>query len=447
MALLPNTPFTDGQDWTAAYANQAFAQVFDDQTQYLGHQARLTDDSLSNAAGNIKDRLAAIEAPLKVSVASGLTLTYTAGSIRLPSGAVAALASGLIAVANNATSFVWVNASGVVETGLVPPAIRLLLARVVTVGGVVSSLEDSRSLTLRAVAPVAGSIKVFGGSNVADKTCTNNEAFDDGFYYYRDFIVPAGVSITVDKYAKIVCSGKIDIAGTITVSQATQGATGLSTGCVATLNLGGGSGTGIGAGSGSSGTGGSSNSYAVQPHGSGGGGGIMSGTGSGQFSKGGNGGGGLWLEASGTISVSGSIIAKGTNATIGVVLTGTLMLSGGGGGSGGLVYLASLISVTLTSTCSIDVRGGNGANGVNNTGSNRAVGGGGGGGGWLVIAAPVVNTTGSTVLLTGGSVGTDAGTGAAQGGGAGAGYGGAGGNGGSPGLTGKQTFLTFSPIG
>lgn len=442
MALYPNTPFSEGSLWTPDLAYQAFnSPVFDDLPQYLGHRAKIDDTELSDAAGKIKSRVAAIADGFKLTQGSGLTVNYASGSLCMADGTLLTVPGGAVVCPNNTTSFVYIGVDGAVRTSSNPPVIRLLLAKVVTVSGVITSLQDLRDISVRRIEPIAASIKVFGGSNATDKTCTNGETLDLGYYYFRDFNVPAGITITIDKFAKIICSGTVTIAGTININPAAAGAVGFATG-VSTSNIGGYAGGGAGGGSGSLVTGGgSAYNFAAQAYGSGGGLGYISGTsGNGTLGSGGGGGGGLWIEASSAITVTGSIFAKGVNGGSASGATGAVNLSGSGGGSGGLILLSSLQSVTVSGT--LDVRGGSGGNAYGD-----ARGGGGGGGGFIVVMSPNNNTTGSSLLITGGVAGTDTGT--TLGGGAGGGFGGRGGanNSATASGVGRLINLGFTPIG
>ena len=352
----------------------------------------------------------------------------------------------MVTAPDNTTSFVYINQTGSVICDTNPPAIRVLLAKVVTASGAVSTIEDLRHPALRIVQPIVSSIKVFGGSNTTDKTCTANEVFDQGFYYFRNFTVPAGITITIDKWARFYCSGKVDINGTINVTTIASGATAYAT-PLSTTNVGGLTGSGIGAGSGSSAGGGSAYPYGAQSHGSGGGQGFAAGNGAAVLlGAGGKGGGGLWVEASGVITVTGSISAIGEPGVAGQIYSGNARISGSGGGSGGLVLLSSLKSTAVTATATIDVRGGAGANAVSNATGNGAVGGSGGGGGQVVLISPINNTTGSTILLSGGSQGASAGITPDLGGGGGGGFGGQGGQQ-TSGSVGKLIVRPFAPIG
>jgi hypothetical protein len=453
MVLIDSYNLVDGSEWTADLANLAFDPVFNDQTQFLNNHPRLTDDSLSNIAGNIKPRVNAIEDTLRLTQGLGTVVTWSAGTVALPDGTVALVSSGSHTLLNDGTFFFWVNAAGVVGVGLLAavPTVRLMMGRVVTSGGTISVLENRRTLSVRPVQPAAASIKVFGGISVTDKTCEPNEVLGDGFYYFRDFIVPNGVTIRVPAFAKIFCSGRVDIAGTINVEAATAGASSFSTAVIAGVNLGGGSGSGLGGGSGSSATASRAYSYAASPYGSGGGGGFVAGLtpGSGTVSSGGAGGGGLWIEAASTLTVRGTanINANGGNANPGVAVNPPVQVSGAGGGSGGLIYLSSILSISIEPGANIRVNGGNGSTAVANNIATQTNGGAGGGGGWIVLASPSTNNQSLGLVFAAGSAGANTGTGGTPlGGGNGGAFGGAGGAA-SNGTIGRLLSLAFSPIG
>lgn len=458
MALIPNTPFTEGQVWTPELAYESFqAPYFDDQTQYLGHRQRILDSELSNTAGQLKQRFNTIEQALLVSVQSGLTLKYLSGSTILPSGTLTTIASGLVLAPDNTTSYVFVDELGVVKCSSNPPVLNLLLAKVVTVGGAVSDLQDWRNLSVRRIQPKADAVKVFGGSNTTDLVATQGQLFTDGAYYYRNFTVPAGVTITIQQFAKFYCSGRVVIDGTVNITTLASGATGYGTRVYGYQgNVGGLSGGGAGAGSGGAGgilfgSSGSPYSYVAQPYGSGGGLGFAFVTGAATnwmdvgFGSAGSGGGGMLIEAYRDILVTGTIIAKGGDAKvhqIGADSFNAGNISGSGGGSGGLILLSSLVSVTATPTATLNVNGGRGGDGYRQGGHGL-----GGGGGQIVLMSPSNNTTGAALLFSGGGGGLPGTTTPnLVVGGTGGGFGGQGGTSDS-GEPGKLILRNFVPIG
>lgn len=415
MTLIPNVPLTSGDEYTEEIANLAFNQVYDDQPQYLGHHLRLSDDSLSNENGNVKPRLNAIENAFKVSVESGLTLRYQSGVVKLPNGQNLAIVSSLVIALDNRTSYVYIDSLGAVVCNEMPSVNRVLLAKVVAVSGQVVVLEDLRHPSFLAIQPLSRAVKVFGGLSEVDKVATQGEVFNQGLYYFRNFTVPAGIAVTVDRQVKIFCSGTVRIEGTVDVSAMGFGA--IRQGYILS-NLGS---TGGLPGSGL-GHRGASYPWGSQLWGSGGQQGSLSTLSSNSWGfswQGGDGGGSLQIEAAGSIVITGTIRANGTaggrGGTGSPEVQGTTsanvgVISGSGGGSGGLINLSSLTSITATNTAVIEVMGGNGGDGFNNSSSTTAFtaafAGYGGGGGYLVLASPANNITGSTIRLNGGVPGT-----------------------------------------
>jgi hypothetical protein len=409
----------------------------------------MTDDEMDDGPGSIKARLADAEGGLRPSISPARTVQYTAGTVRLPSGANLAIAAGAIVVPDNATSFVWVDSTGTVATGAIPPVVRVLICSATVVSNTITNLVDLRAIGVRSVAPVSSAIRVFGGINGTDITATNGQVFDQGNYYCRNLTIPAGVSVTVSRFARFWVSGNTSIQGSITVTPATSGGvgaidtTGVFFGGIPGAGIGGGAGFGL-----------SSNTYnfAAQPYGSGGG---LGGTHNGSNARvsqgnGGSGGGGLWIESAGPITVgtSSTITAAGSSAGVNTLITQFATgwnVTGAGGGSGGLVYLASLTSVTVSGGATVDVRGG--AGGAKIGVSSAGWGGGGGGGGWVVLSSPSNNTSGANILLSGGLGSVGDGTGNLSGGG-----GSFGGQGGSlsttiNGAIGQLLLLSYTPNG
>jgi hypothetical protein len=450
----PNVPFIDGTEWSKELAYEAFYHpLFDGQTQFLGHRDKLEDVELSDAPGQIKDRFAILDGGLRVTAASALNVAVSAGVAIDANGNAVTIGSQQVLCANNATGFIFLTASGTVAYSTSPPVVRKLLARVVTVGGVVSTVTDLRSPGFPNIAPIASSVKTFGGSSTTDIVCTNGQVFNEGMVNCRNFTVPSGVTITIDKFCKLFASGNVLIQGTVNVDPASYGGQPASVFASSVTQVS----SGVFSGTPGAGLGGGSDrySYLAQPVGSGGQGARTLGSYN-TAGLGGRGGGGFWVEAAGSITVTtaGSIIADGTQGISSGPQSMALAsgATGGGGGSGGLIYLASLVSVTVQSFGSISVKGGNGGNSAlasNHTLTNwRMQGGGGGGGGWFVVASPSINLTGAAISLAAGSNGAH---------GIQAGYtfdtnrdipGALGGGfGGASGLPGRQLLLNFVPNG
>lgn len=452
MTLYPNNPFADGDDFTADLATLAFNQVFDGQTQYLGHRPKIADADLSDANNALKARYTALTDALKVTTTSGLVLAYNAGLLRILDGSTIQVNAGLITIPDNTSGFVYVNNNGTVQaTNGTVPSHRMLLAFVTTSSGAVTYLFDMRALNIREILPRMDAVRIIGGVSTIAKVCTNNEVLDDGIYSWQEFTVPSGVTVFVSGFAQIYVAGNVNIAGTIIVSPVVSGASGFSTPLTNAAAIGGLSGQGMGGGSGSA-AGGKKYGFGVSNVGSGGGLGYAIGattaTASVAFGAGGLGGGGLRIESSANISITGTITANGGNGGTGSIVLGQARITGSGGGSGGLVYLASLYTITVGATATISVNGGVGGNAVRALPSGDAgcQGGSGGAGGHIVCVSPSINTTGATLLINGGAMGTNLGaTPADLGGGGGGGFGGNGGNQ-SAGSSGKITYRNFIPF-
>jgi hypothetical protein len=426
------------------------------QEEFPGSLLRLRDTSLSNDPTQLKPRWETFERTLQVTAGAGLTANYQGGSVTLPSGLSAVLAPGAIAVVNNAVSFVYVNTSGAVETAASLPVISIPLAQITTVAGAITQVIDLRPRF--AIQPISAAIKCFGGTgDQGNYTLSGSATFDQGEYYFRNFTINNTATLNVSRAVKIFCSGTCTIAGTVIVSAATTGG---SMGFVAgntTAPVGRVTGGGIGGGSGNPGR---TYNFVASPVGSGGSSGIIYPTGlSGDLAyppQGGDGGGAFLVEAAGNIVVSGSIQVAGTPAvttSIGVAM-GNPRIAGAGGGSGGLISLRSLSSIVISNTAILDVRGGNGSDGhgPNDASNNAACGGCGGGGGQTLLIAPSVNTTGATILLTGGNAGANRSGTPFYGGGAGGSFGGSGGNPGVfpyniSGSAGLLTIRNFRAVG
>lgn len=271
-----------------------------------------------------------------------------------------------------------------------------------------------------------------GGTSFVDKVCTPGEVFEPGIYYFRNFTVPDTAIISnpviVNKAVKIYCSGTVNINGHIKVNSVAAGGASLWTNISSSSQQAFNPGVGLGN---------NRNNYPwyLQMFGSGG----MSGasivyTNSSGYNpvlrpKGGDGGGSFIIQAAGIINVAttGGILTDGENGTVGstkvvedpntgasTMLPGQIgqgyaSISGSGGGSGGLVYLSSVSSVTIRGT--ITVKGGNGGNALQSPppGVNPAptAGGSGGGGGFIIIVAPIVDSIGATINYSPGTRGTD----------------------------------------
>ncbi|MBE9178658.1 hypothetical protein IQ268_08810 [Oculatella sp. LEGE 06141] len=443
---MAKTVYANGSRAYAAWFNAIQNLVFDDQ-DIDGHYPRLTDDELSNAAGQIKQEWRTFRDVLKVTAGIGLSINHTGGAITLPNGAITTIAPGALALPDNSTSFVFISTTGVVSTAILRPVASVPLAQVTTVAGVVTAIVPAFPRDAQPVLPRAEAIRVFGGSgDQGDYLLTTTATFNQGEYYFRNFTIESAATLTISAGAKIHISGTCTINGTINVTTSLAGAGARTLAYANTIIV---ANPGLGSGLGGEVFGGSAYNYFLNPIGSSGANGTIFltavGTG-GSGSKGGDAGGTLIFDCAGAfiLGSTGSILARGGNAVVGTLGTSSGTLGGSGGGSGGLVLVKSLISITLQAGSTVDVRGGNGSNAVGGTGSSGSFGGGGGGGGHGAFLSPN-NSPSGTILLTGGTAGTSTGTGYAGGGGGG--FGGAGGSHQGAGVAGLLTNRTLLPVG
>ena len=402
----PNVPFKEADDWTPELATLAFnSPIFDGETSLLGHRAKINDTELSDTG--VKLRLATVTDNLKVSQESSTLVRYKDGKV-LVNHQVMSIAGGILAVPDG-ISYVYVSRNAQVEVSSRLPVISLPLAKVTTVSGIISVIEDIRALT-DSVLPKLDSIRTFGGTNQEDKICTQGEVLDQGEYYFRNFTVPVGVSITVQGTVKLEISGDMVVDGEIIVNPLIPGTylhaviepNGYSLDAVEGGGLGG---TGA------------AYPYGAQPWGSSGFSpsyfNFDSSTVASVFSRrSGAGGGSFIANVAGTIKVNqaGSIRVDGGNGnTISnfmqgnadgfdvYVFNGTLGFEGGGtgsgGGSGGFIRLSAVQSVSIKGL--VTANGGNGGNAILKAPASVdnifVTGGGGGGGGVILIMSPDID--------------------------------------------------------
>jgi hypothetical protein len=419
---MPKTIFVNGSVVSASFLNAINNAIFKSNPSNDGELPLITNNDLSSNAGQLKPEWESFRDTFKVSSASGLTINYQAGTVTLPSGQISVIAAGSLLLNNNQTNYIFINELGSVASSLIQPQFGLPLAIVTTISGAITNIIDVRPRFN--IAPITSSIKIFGGNgDQGDYSLTNTATLGEGYYYYRNFTIQAGATLTISRFAKIFCSGTANISGSIVVTQLASAGNMVRSNLVGTF----GGITGSGPGAGNAATGGNSYNYAATPFGSGGGTGFMNlaASSTGELAGGGRGGGGLWIEARGQVTCSGSISCVGENGKSGQLVAGTGDISGGGGGSGGLILLSSLDSVVVSPTAVLDLRGGRGGDAI----SGSALGGGGGSGGQAVLISPSNNVSGATILLAGGAFGTGIG-GNGLGAGGGGGFGGNGGGGG-----------------
>jgi hypothetical protein len=304
-------------------------------------------------------------------------------------------------------------------------------------GSIAMYCDTNGVLTVGGNLTVNGNVSAssFGGNlntpfqpniSVSDKTTTNGEVLS-GVYYVRDFIVPDGTTCILDGVVYIMAQRNVIIDGNIDgqgiYSGANNDATFTSGGLIVGNYIGG---PGSGVAGGRMPWGGKRISAITSLMGSGGATGNASGgsvSGTYTISAGGLPGQSFIVRASGYINVASSstINLNGQGATF--QSSSGYNLSGGGGGSGGVLILDA--NQNCINSGQISAIGGSGA-----SGSGDANGGGGGGGGIVIIQSRLGTASVGTVNVSGGAAGSGS-SGFGLGASGGGGCGGKGGNGGT----------------
>lgn len=119
-----------------------FDFVFDPSTQQY---RKLSDDFLSDGSNDIKARFQNYRDELRVSQTSGLTVSYRAGHVRYTDGTIKQIPQGSLNVQDNSTNYVYVNEVGEVISSTTIPSRLLILAQVITSGGIVTAINDMRA--------------------------------------------------------------------------------------------------------------------------------------------------------------------------------------------------------------------------------------------------------------------------------------------------------------
>lgn len=430
--LLPNTDFATVEYFTSDMAYCLANPTFDGLTQYLGHNPKLLDNSLD--PNGVISRVAALTDPFKVTQVgnTGSVVEWVAGLVRDLDANTKSIAAGQLNLPSDSYCYIYIaqnTSTGVVSVQYVSaatdilaiqklPVLKTLLAQVITVSTNITQITDLRAVTIRNIVPPQSAVRVFGGQSQTDWTATQGQIVS-GIIVCRNANIPAGITIQVDRYVKFICSGAWTNNGTINQIRPANGALYAQPTIVKNQSLD--SATSLGVGAGASGS-----PYEPVL-------GSYSGSGGGQggcfmlpddsnayisFARqaAGNSGSTLIVEAFGIITQNGVIDLSGGNAgQTGQLGTSPIAgtFAGNGGGSGGYFSATSKTSVLFTSTGSTSIKGGNASNGAVFTGTSTLIastnGGFGGSGGLVdIFCSGVINTTGHTFLLTGGTNGTPA---------------------------------------
>ena len=313
---------------------------------------------------------------------TGISVNTSIGSVTITSNATST---------NTPSTIVARDGSGNFSAGTVT-------ATAVTVNGPISASSFGGNLNT----PFQPNI------SVSDKTTTNFEILS-GVYYVRDFIVPTGFTCYLNGVVYIMAQRDVIIGGTIfgqgsnvgtsTPNDSVYGSGGLIVGNSIGI-------PGSGVAGGRMPWGGKRISAITSLMGSAGASGNASGgsvSGTYTISAGGLPGQSFIVRASGSITVTASGVINLDGQSGSSQSSTGYNLSGGGGGSGGVLILDA--NQNCTNSGQISAIGGSGASGYANS-----YGGGGGGGGIVIIQSRLGTASIGTVDVSGGSPGFSPGT-------------------------------------
>ena len=91
--------------------------------------------------------------PFFVTVNSGLNVTINSGSIKLTNGNVTNINSTNINIINNATSYIFIDDSGVIKNEINRPSLGYEIARIITNNGAVTQLVNYPLIVIRTPVP------------------------------------------------------------------------------------------------------------------------------------------------------------------------------------------------------------------------------------------------------------------------------------------------------
>lgn len=181
-----------------------------------GHLDLLTNSNFLNQPGTIVydyyEKINRLQAS-RFAV-TGRTLTIQGCIVLGPLGELLTVATQQVTVPDNTISWVWVdNVGGIQATSFNPPS-GVRSARVTTGSGTITQIVDLRYDYLWI--PNPATLAVFGGNSTTDYTApTSGITVLSGVINCRNFNVPLGATVEVDRTLTVRASGSTTIAGTI----------------------------------------------------------------------------------------------------------------------------------------------------------------------------------------------------------------------------------------
>jgi hypothetical protein len=181
-----------------------------------GHLDLLTNDNFLDQPGTIVydyyEKINRLQAS-RFAV-TGLTLTIKGCIILGPLGELLNVATQQVNVPDNTISWVWADNTGALQVTNFNPPSGVRSARVTTGSGTITQILDLRYDYLWI--PNPATLAVFGGNSTTDYTVpSSGVTVLSGVINCRNFTVPVGATVEVDRTLTVRASGVTTIAGTI----------------------------------------------------------------------------------------------------------------------------------------------------------------------------------------------------------------------------------------
>ena len=213
---MPRTTFTTSTPITSEFLNKVarprIGTVDDD-----GVIAPITNAGLDNQPGSLLydfydyvDSLAVVSNPQ-----GGLSVIVKGGTVRKTDNDMAIVAENVRSVPDNSVSFVWIDFNAQVRVTPMRPTFGAILARVTTVNGRDTSIQDLRVTVT--ILPQPNLIPSFGGQSQTDYVIPANTTVNlSGLIECRNFFLPANSTLRINGESLYIrASGNVDLLGTV----------------------------------------------------------------------------------------------------------------------------------------------------------------------------------------------------------------------------------------
>jgi hypothetical protein len=144
---------------------------------------------------------------------AGLTITVNGFTMLGPLGDLITVPTQNVNVPDNSVSWVWFDGVGAIQVTSFNPPAGVRSSRVTSGSGQITQIVDLRHD--RMWIPNPATLTVFGGNSTVDYTAPNGVTVLSGTLNCRNFIVPTGAIIEVDRSLTVRASGVCTISGTI----------------------------------------------------------------------------------------------------------------------------------------------------------------------------------------------------------------------------------------